>query len=93
MKVSQFNRAKEIMATLDDFERMKNNLSKQINSSFTKIENDPNSYSYDKKQVEVPIYPKANEFALIFQSELIDIINTRIEEQKKKLNKELNILS
>lgn len=92
MKVSQFNRAKEIMATLGDLERMKSNLSKDISSGFTRLEKDPESYSYNEKKIEVKIYPNANEFALVFQAELLSIIEDRIETQKKKLNNELDEL-
>ena len=92
MKVSQFNRAKEIMASLEDLNRMKGNLSKNIDSAFTKFEDDPNSYSYDKKKIEKPIYPNANEFALILQAELSSTVEIRIEAEKKKLNQELDEL-
>lgn len=92
MKASQFNRAKEIMASLEDLNRMKTNLSKNVDNAFTKVEDDPNSYSYDKKKIEKPIYPNAFEFALILQTELLNIIESRIEAEKKNLNEELDRL-
>lgn len=92
MKVSQFNRAKEIMASLEDLNRMKTNLSKNVDNAFTKVEDDSNSYSYDKKKIEKPIYPSANEFALILQAELSNTIESRIEAEKKNLNEELDRL-
>ena len=92
MKVSQFNRAKEIIASLEDLEKMKKNLSNEVANHFTRLEKDNDVYSYDKKVKETPVYPKVNEFALVLQSELVDVIESRIEAQKKALNEELDTL-
>lgn len=92
MKVSQFNRAKEIIASLEDLEKMKKNLSNEVAKHFTMVEEDKNSYSYEKKVKETPCYPNANEFALVLQSELIDVVESRIEAKKKELNGELDLL-